>query len=907
MPVSSMSPTTGTMLTQSLRGFSELQGHAIKNQDLLVASGAISLQGSESWSAVDEDIEAARASRGGAVTQDLLTPDMDLRQRDRELSEIAKSIASLAELFKDLSALVIDQGTLLDSVEYNIEQTAVQMSDAVKELDMATRAKPEHHRSPDSMSAHSDSPPHFTTAASILPATTLSAIFLDWKGEPPSTMPMPGQQSGLHPGSRNGSWDVLAGIRKFEHSYEEFDSSNASQSHLAFAEGDIPNNRFAKFYNYLLNVSIVTRWFLFIVPVMGLVWIPGILQFTTFPNGEIWGVKLLWWSIWLSVVWGGWWAALAVSMATPRLTRNTLGVVAVGARRYIDWLEALHRYVALFGWTLAIWISFQPLINTRQSKSADQSAVNIIDTAAKLLFAFFLCAAVLLGEKFSIQWIAGKFHERSYAERIADQKFALRVLSTLYRHSHDIPGRIDTLKDGVHDKRASMAPKRFLKKAFKGVKSAATTTTTALGTVASEIAGTSVLQPNSPQAKVQTALQSANKSRLLARRLFYSFVKPGTDYLIVEDIARYFPTPEDADAAFAIFDQDMNGDATRDEVEMTCLDFHREQLSIEHSMQDLDSAVGRLDNILMSVYFVVAILIIAVALEAQLVTLITGAGTLVLGLSWLIGSSLAEVLTSIIFLFVKHPYDVGDRVQIDKFLRCTGPEYRVEHQENIRRSPQMSESFNWDVAYSTTFEQIEQLRELMLAFLTSERRDYMPSFDVFVVDIPEQTKMTLKADIKYKSNFQQGALKAKRRNKWICALKDSLAKIKMFGPSGDPGAKPAPAPYTLVPWEHIKASDTKRVESPVSIQEHRIPEAWTFSDENAVLLDDSQDVFGEKEELNMANPRRQPSGPGIRQRPPPAMTMPSTVAVTDPSRQGIEEYELHTPRGADTFQRQQGQ
>jgi t-SNARE complex subunit (syntaxin) len=78
-------------------------------------------------------------SRGGTLAQDLLTPDLDLRQRDRELTEIAKNIASLAELFKDLSALVIDQGTLLDSVEYNIEQTAVQMSEAVKELDMATR------------------------------------------------------------------------------------------------------------------------------------------------------------------------------------------------------------------------------------------------------------------------------------------------------------------------------------------------------------------------------------------------------------------------------------------------------------------------------------------------------------------------------------------------------------------------------------------------------------------------------------------------------------------------------------------------------------------------------------------------------------------------------------------------
>lgn len=65
--------------------------------------------------------------------------DVDLRQRNHELTQIAQSIASLAELFKDLSVMVIDQGTLLDSVEYNIEQTAVQMEEAVRELNTATR------------------------------------------------------------------------------------------------------------------------------------------------------------------------------------------------------------------------------------------------------------------------------------------------------------------------------------------------------------------------------------------------------------------------------------------------------------------------------------------------------------------------------------------------------------------------------------------------------------------------------------------------------------------------------------------------------------------------------------------------------------------------------------------------
>ncbi|KAI0745373.1 t-SNARE [Earliella scabrosa] len=117
----------------------KIQGHAIKNQDLLAASGAVSLKGSAGMSALDEDVEAAAASSENAVLRQVEALDFNLETRDRELTEIAKSIAQLAELFKDLSALVIDQGTLLDSVEYNIEQTAVQMEEAVRELDTATK------------------------------------------------------------------------------------------------------------------------------------------------------------------------------------------------------------------------------------------------------------------------------------------------------------------------------------------------------------------------------------------------------------------------------------------------------------------------------------------------------------------------------------------------------------------------------------------------------------------------------------------------------------------------------------------------------------------------------------------------------------------------------------------------
>ncbi|KZT26738.1 t-SNARE [Neolentinus lepideus HHB14362 ss-1] len=111
----------------------KLQGHAIKNQDLLIASGTISppLKGQEAMHSLDEDVQASAVAQIGQ--------DPSLATRTRELHQLADSIAELADLFKDLSALVIDQGTLLDSVEYNIELVATRVEEGARELQVATR------------------------------------------------------------------------------------------------------------------------------------------------------------------------------------------------------------------------------------------------------------------------------------------------------------------------------------------------------------------------------------------------------------------------------------------------------------------------------------------------------------------------------------------------------------------------------------------------------------------------------------------------------------------------------------------------------------------------------------------------------------------------------------------------
>lgn len=61
-----------------------------------------------------------------------------ISQREREIEDIAQGIIELANIFQELQTMVIDQGSMLDRIDYNVERVNRDVKEADKELKVAT-------------------------------------------------------------------------------------------------------------------------------------------------------------------------------------------------------------------------------------------------------------------------------------------------------------------------------------------------------------------------------------------------------------------------------------------------------------------------------------------------------------------------------------------------------------------------------------------------------------------------------------------------------------------------------------------------------------------------------------------------------------------------------------------------
>ena len=84
-----------------------------------------------------------------------------------------------------------------------------------------------------------------------------------------------------------------------------------------------PSTSFSKFFKKVHNSSWLVRYFTYITPIVLLILIPLLVGALAFPKATVGGVRLVWFSIWLMIVWLSLWAG-RVSLTQPGLLPNLI-------------------------------------------------------------------------------------------------------------------------------------------------------------------------------------------------------------------------------------------------------------------------------------------------------------------------------------------------------------------------------------------------------------------------------------------------------------------------------------------------------------------------------------------------------------------------------------------------------
>jgi small-conductance mechanosensitive channel len=605
---------------------------------------------------------------------------------------------------------------------------------------------------------------------------------------------------------------------------------------------DASLNAMGRLYNKIINFSVVTRYLVYVVPVGLLLAIPLIVlaaigKKDALPIGKFNndgdragddGPPLFKIFLWVLIMWLSCWAAKVVAWFLPSIFMFFTGVVSKGTRKYATVLGNLILPFSFFFWALASYVTFK---NLWQDEDRSKTYVPWVRTMGRVLGALFVSSAVFLGEKAIVQLIGISYHQRSFANRIKESKREVHLLGLLFDasrtlfplHCQEFSDEDAIINDSIevmlrgkkgHKRNGSATPMKLIGEVGKvGDKVASV-----FGNLASEIAGKQVFNPNSAHSIVIEALEKTKSSEAMGRRIWMSYVVEGHESLTLDDFQEVLgPAYKDeAEEAFFMIDGDDNGDISLDEMVRKTVEIGTERKAIAEGMKDIGQALQAFDKILLVVVLLVVIFVFLAFFQSSFIATLTTAGTTLLSLSFIFAVTAQEFLGSCIFLFVKHPYDVGDRVDItstkmvvnkisllysvfhrlDTMQTVQIPNIQLNNMwiENISRSKSMHETIEVNVSFDTSFEDIELLRLEMEKFVRQPEnaRDFQPDLSISVGGVGNLDKLLLYVTIAHKSNWHNDSVRSSRRSKFMCALALALKKVPLIAPGG--GGEPLGGP-----------------------------------------------------------------------------------------------------------------
>ncbi|CAL5434713.1 unnamed protein product [Camellia sinensis] len=276
-----------------------------------------------------------------------------------------------------------------------------------------------------------------------------------------------------------------------------------------------------------------------------------------------------------------------------------------------------------------------------------------------------------------------------------------------------------------------------------------------------------------------------------AYHIFYNVAHTDGMYIYEEDLSR-FMIKEEVDLVFSLVEPLETRLIDKKAFMEWVVKVYKGRKTLSHALNDTKSAVKQLNKLITGILLVVMIIVWLLLVEIATTKILFFLSSQLVVAAFVFGNTCKTIFEALIFVFVMHPYDVGDRCVIDGvqmiveemnilttvFLRYDAEKIYYPNSvlatkpiSNFYRSPNMGDSLEFCVDFTTPVEKIGALKGKIKNYLVNNSQHWHPNHSVVMKEIEDVNKIKMVLYFNHTMNFQEYIEKLRRRSELAIEMK----------------------------------------------------------------------------------------------------------------------------------------
>ncbi|KAJ8527129.1 hypothetical protein K7X08_029606 [Anisodus acutangulus] len=515
---------------------------------------------------------------------------------------------------------------------------------------------------------------------------------------------------------------------------------------------------------------ILFEWFFFLLTISFLI---CALTISSLRNNPLWGLDLWKWCIVILVIFSGRLiSSLVIRFLVFLLERNFML-----REKVLYFVYGLRRSFQNCVWLGLVILALNFMFNSKLNKQN-----KMLTKLRQALVALLIAATIWPVKIILVKVLASSFFVATYFDRMKESIFHHYVLDALSGPPIDVEER-HKLKETSKLSKLKKLSMQSNSSAWSVKRLANYVRFFGLSTISK-----SVDEFGNTESEITSELEAKN----CARKIFKNVANPGAKYIEEEDLMRFLNRVE-IHTIFPLFEGAVEtGRITKSAFKNWVVRAYYERKYLAHSLNDTNTAVQQLHKLasgIVSFIILVISLLVMGLLSTQILALLLS--QLVL-LGFAFQNTCKTIFESIIFVFVVHPFDIGDRCVIDGiqmiveemnilttvFLRYDNEKIYYPNAvlitkpiSNFYRSPEMCDTISFDIDTNTSMDTIIALKKAIQLYLESKPKYWNPKHSVLVKGIGNVHTMGMALCVQHTINHQNYGDRSNRITELILELK----------------------------------------------------------------------------------------------------------------------------------------